>query len=150
MITKESCGELRLGVLLSRAAPALAKGEAPLSVNYHTADGTAEAGTDYIGKNYVMVNAQHQSKLLELLVYLTCHLRCCGYHACVCDRVQGYACLPPGDEEGGGVRTDCGGRRLRARSENTHTKTYTIKTYFPLLFLCFVSPFSSCDCMKSD
>jgi len=64
MITKESCGELRLGVLLSRAAPALAKGEAPLSVNYHTADGTAEAGTDYIGKNYVMMNAQHQSKLL--------------------------------------------------------------------------------------
>ena len=126
MITKESCGELRLGVLLSRAAPTLAKGEAPLSVNYHTADGTAEAGTDYIGKNCVMMNAQHQSKLLELLVYLTCHLRCCGYHACVCDRVQGYPCLPPGDEEGGGVRTDRGGRRLRARSENSHKNTNTL------------------------
>jgi hypothetical protein len=131
MITKESCGELRLGVLLSRAAPALAKGEAPLSVNYHTADGTAEAGTDYIGKNCVMMNAQHQSKLLELLVYLTCHLRCCGYHACVCDRVQGYPCLPPGDEEGGGVRTDRGGRRLRARSENSHTKTHSLSSAPP-------------------
>eukprot|EP01046_Picozoa_sp_COSAG06_P102028 COSAG06_NODE_48176_length_334_cov_0.651064_1_plen_30_part_10 len=30
MITKESCGELRVVVLLSRAAPELAKGEAPL------------------------------------------------------------------------------------------------------------------------
>lgn len=48
VIAKESCGELRLGVMLSRAAPGLARDEKPLSVEFHTMDGTAEAGTDYV------------------------------------------------------------------------------------------------------
>lgn len=47
-IAKESCGVLRLGVLLSRPAPEVARGDEPLSVAYSTMDGTAEAGTDYI------------------------------------------------------------------------------------------------------
>jgi solute carrier family 8 (sodium/calcium exchanger) len=48
IIAKESCGELRIGVVLSRPAPDLARGEEPLSVAFTTMDGTAEAGTDYI------------------------------------------------------------------------------------------------------
>jgi hypothetical protein len=48
VIAKESCGELRLGVVLSRPAPQIARGEEPLSVAFATMDGTAEAGTDYI------------------------------------------------------------------------------------------------------